>query len=138
MDLTKLRSTTDNKLAGSVRLGLAIIFLMTGPMKLLVPTLAEAWSGQLLAANLPFYTLTRWTVPFLELFLGAVLAFGLFVRPAALVVIGIMAAATYVHLIVDDPDFVSGSQFSLVDDAQIGTGSSGRREAPAQPERGGS
>ena len=39
----------------------------------------------------------------MELFLGVVLAIGLFVRPAALVVIGIMVVATYVHIIVDDP-----------------------------------
>ena len=82
---------------------LAIIFLMTGPMKLLVPSLAEAWSGQLIAAQIPFSEFSRWTVPFLELFLGVKLAIGLFVRPAALVVIGIMGVATYVHVIVDDP-----------------------------------
>ncbi|MCZ6635006.1 MAG: DoxX family protein, partial [bacterium] len=103
MDLMKLRSTTHNKLAGSVRLMLAIIFLMTGPMKLLVPSLAKGWAGQLIAAQIPFSELSRWTVPFLELFLGVVLAIGLFVRPAALVVIGIMVVATYVHIIVDDP-----------------------------------
>ena len=102
MDLMKLRSTTHNRLAGSVRLMLAVIFLMTGPMKLLVPSLAEAWSGQLIAAQIPLFELSRWTVPFLELFLGVVLAVGLLVRPAALVVIGIMGVATYVHVIVDD------------------------------------
>lgn len=75
---------------------------MTGAMKLLVPMLAEAWSGQLLAAQLPFYTLTRWTVPFVEIGLGIVLAIGIFARPAALVVIGMMLVATYVHLVVDD------------------------------------
>ncbi len=103
MDLMKLRSTTQNKVAGSVRLMLAIIFLMTGPMKLFVPILAEAWSGQLIAAQIPLYELSRWTVPFLELLLGVLLAVGLLVRPAALVVIGIMGVATYVHVIVDDP-----------------------------------
>ena len=82
---------------------LAVIFLMTGSMKLLVPQLAEAWSGQLIAAQLPFYELSRWTVPFLELFLGAVLAIGVLVRPAALAVIGIMVVATYVHVVVQDP-----------------------------------
>ena len=82
---------------------LAVIFLMTGSMKLLVPQLAEAWSGQLIAAQLPFYELSRWTVPFLELFLGAVLAIGVLVRPAALAVIGIMVVATYVHVVVHDP-----------------------------------
>jgi uncharacterized membrane protein YphA (DoxX/SURF4 family) len=103
MDLERIQSTTDDRLAGVVRLLLALVFLMTGPMKLVVPRLAEAWSGQLIAAELPFYELSRWTVPFLELFLGVVLAIGIFVRPAALVVIGIMTVATYVHVVVDDP-----------------------------------
>ncbi len=61
-----IRNTSDDKLAAVVRLLLAIVFVMTGVMKLVVPTLGEAWSGQLLAANVPFYTLTRWTVPFVE------------------------------------------------------------------------
>ena len=103
MELAKVQATTNDKLAGVIRLILALIFLMTGPMKLLVPQLAEAWSGQLIAAGLPFYELSRWTVPFLELFLGIALAIGVFVRPAALAVIGIMVVATYVHLVVDDP-----------------------------------
>jgi putative oxidoreductase len=90
-------------MAGVIRLFLAVLFLMTGVMKLVVPMLADAFSGQLLAAGLPFYTLSRWTVPFLEVFLGVILAIGLFVRPAAVVVMGIMGVATYVHLVVDDP-----------------------------------
>lgn len=76
---------------------------MTGAMKLLVPMLADAWSGQLLAANLPLYSITRWTVPFLEMLLGVVLATGRFVRPAVVVVMGIMVVAAYVHVVVDDP-----------------------------------
>ncbi len=103
MEVAKVQATTNDKLAGAIRLILALIFLMTGPMKLLVPKLAAAWSGQLIAAELPFYELSRWMVPFLELFLGVVLAIGIFVRPAALAVIGIMVVATYVHLVVDDP-----------------------------------
>ncbi len=103
MDFAGLQRTTNDKLAGVIRLMLALVFLMTGPMKLLVPQLAEAWSGQLIAAQLPFYELSRWMVPFLELFLGIVLAIGILVRPAALVVIGIMVVATYVHVVVDDP-----------------------------------
>ena len=103
MDFVRLQRTTNDKLAGVIRLMLALVFLMTGPMKLLVPQLAEAWSGQLIAAQLPFYELSRWMVPFLELFLGIVLAIGILVRPAALVVIGIMVVATYVHVVVDDP-----------------------------------
>ena len=103
MDLARIQTTTDHKLSGVIRLMLALIFLMSGPMKLLVPRLAEAWSGQLIAAEIPFYEFSRWTVPFLELFLGVVLAIGILVRPAALLVIGIMVVATYVHVVVEDP-----------------------------------
>ena len=103
MTLDDIRQTSNNKLAGGIRLLLAILFLMTGAMKLLVPMLADAWSGQLLAANLPLYSITRWTVPFLEMLLGVVLATGGFVRPAVVVVMGIMVVATYVHVVVDDP-----------------------------------
>ena len=103
MDVSRIQTTTNDKLAGVIRLILALIFLMTGPMKLLVPQLAEAWSGQLIAAELPFYEFSRWTVPFLELLLGVALAIGILVRPAAMAVIGIMVAATYVHVVIDDP-----------------------------------
>ncbi len=103
MTLDDIRQTSNNKLAGGIRLLLAVLFLMTGTMKLLVPMLADAWSGQLLAANLPLYSITRWTVPFLEILLGVVLATGGFVRPAVGVVMGIMVVATYVHVVVDDP-----------------------------------
>ena len=103
MNTKVVRATTNDKLAAGVRLMLAIIFLMTGPMKLLVPQLAEAWSGQLLAAHLPFYEISRWSVPFLELILGVILAVGFFARPAVVVVIAIMIVATYVHSVVDNP-----------------------------------
>ena len=103
MDIASSRDTTDNKLAGGLRLFLAVLFVMTGTMKLIVPKLAEAWSGQLLASGLPFYELSRWSVPFVEILVGIVLGVGLFVRPAVAVVIGIMAVATYVHIVVDDP-----------------------------------
>ncbi len=102
MELASLRNTTEDRVAGSIRRVLAILFVMTGTMKLVVPRLAEAWSGQLLAAGLPFYELSRWSVPFIEILVGIVLWVGLFSRPAALVVIAIMAVATYVHIVVDD------------------------------------
>lgn len=103
MNFATLRRTSDSNVSAAVRFMLALIFLMTGPMKLLVPNLAEAWSGQLLAANLPFYTLTLTAVPYFELALGVILALGIFARPAVVAVIGIMLPATYVHLVVDDP-----------------------------------
>ena len=102
MNLDEIRQTSGGKLAGNIRILLAVLFLMTGAMKLLMPMLAEAWSGQLLAANIPLYTISRWTVPFLEMALGAVLAVGVFARPATMIVLGIMVVATYVHLVVDD------------------------------------
>ncbi len=98
-----IRNTSDDKVAGVVRLLLAMIFVMTGVMKLVVPILGQAWSGQLLAADLPFYSLTRWTVPFVEIGVGVALTVGLYARLASVIVMGIMVAATYVHLVVDDP-----------------------------------
>ena len=103
MNTKAIRATTTDELAAGVRLMLAIIFLMTGPMKLIVPQLAEAWAGQLLAAQVPFYEISRWSVPFLELILGLLLAVGFFARPGVVVVIGIMIVATYVHSVVDNP-----------------------------------
>ncbi len=101
--MATLRFTKEDKLAGTLRLMLGVLFVMTGVMKLVVPMLADAWSGQLLASGLPFFTLTRWTVPFVEIAVGIVLLAGTHTRLAVLVVIGIMIVATYVHVIVDDP-----------------------------------
>ncbi len=98
-----IRNTSDDKVAGVVRLLLAMIFVMTGVMKLVVPILGQAWSDQLLAANVPFYSLTRWAVPFVEIGVGVALTVGLYARLASVIVMGIMVAATYVHLVVDDP-----------------------------------
>ncbi len=103
MTLQGLRKTRDDELVGTIRILLGVLFLMTGALKLLVPMLGEAWSGQLLAAGLPLYSLTRWTVPFLEIFLGVALLVGAFARVAVIVVMGIMVVATYVHLVVHDP-----------------------------------
>jgi uncharacterized membrane protein YphA (DoxX/SURF4 family) len=53
MTITRIRRTSSSKLAAGLRLALAVLFLMTGAMKLLVPMLADAWSGQLIAALIP-------------------------------------------------------------------------------------
>ena len=102
-NLGDLRRTGDDRLGGTIRVFLGVLFVMTGAMQVLVPTLADAWSGQLLAAELPFYTLSRWSVPFVEMAVGAFLLVGTYARVAGTVVVGIMAVATYVHLVVDDP-----------------------------------
>ena len=98
-----LRDTSEDKLAGGLRILLGVLFVMTGAMKLLVPMLAAAWSGQLMAAQLPLYEVNVRLVPFVEMAVGAVLLAGFHTRLASLVVIGIMVVATYVHLVVDDP-----------------------------------
>jgi uncharacterized membrane protein YphA (DoxX/SURF4 family) len=98
-----IRRTSHDGLAGTIRLFLAVLFLMTGAMKLLIPMLADAWAGQLIAADIPLYTLSRWSVPFLEMAVGAALLVGVYARPTAVVIIGIMIVATYVHIVVDDP-----------------------------------
>ena len=103
MDVASTQRTANDKLAGSIRLILGVLLVMTGTLKLVVPTLAEAWSGQLLASGLPFYELSRWSVPFVEIIVGVVLGIDLFVRLAVVAVIGIMTVATYVHVVVDDP-----------------------------------
>jgi putative oxidoreductase len=103
MSLHKLRETRAERLVAVTRIILGVLFVMTGLMKLLVPMLAEAWSGQLLTAGLPFYLVTRWTIPFVEIGVGIVLLVGLFARLAALAVMAMMAVATYVHVVVNDP-----------------------------------
>jgi uncharacterized membrane protein YphA (DoxX/SURF4 family) len=103
MTLHDLRETRADNLAGVIRLVLGVLFVMTGLMKLVVPMLAEAWSGQLLAAGLPFYELARWGVPFVEVGVGILLLVGLFARIAAFVALVMMVVATYVHIAVNDP-----------------------------------
>lgn len=76
---------------------------MTGMMKLFVPSLSEAFAGQLLAAGIPFQTFNVWFVPIVETLVGVALVVGLMSRIGALVVIGLMLVATYVHQVVDDP-----------------------------------
>lgn len=104
IDLVKLRSTKPDKLLGIVRVFLGIMFFSTGIMKFTFPMLWEAWSGQLTHSNLPFYTLTLFTIPVVEMTIGILLLVGYYSRVAAFVVIPLMTVATYVHLIVDDPN----------------------------------
>ena len=101
-----IRRTSDDRVAASIRWLLGILFVMTGVMKLVVPMLAEAWSGQLIAAEIPLYTISRWSVPFIEIGVGIAIAAGLYARMAALVIIGIMTVATYVHVVVCRPGIV--------------------------------
>ncbi len=101
--LEKIRRTKDEKGVGVLRIIMGLIIMMSGWMKFLVPTLREAWSGQLLQANLPLYEVNFWVIPVVEIVVGLLLMVGFFSRLGALVVLGMMVVAVYVHLVVDDP-----------------------------------
>lgn len=88
---------------GATRIFVGAMILMTGIMKITVPMLRTAWSGQLRLARLPFYKLTFWLLPVVELTVGALLILGVGTRPAAAVVLLMMLGAVYVHIVVDDP-----------------------------------
>ncbi len=103
MEWERVRSTQSDGVARGIRVVLGALFVMTGAMKLVVPMLAAAWAGQLAAANIPLPELNRWVVPFIEMGVGVALLVGFYTRIATLLVLNIMAVATYVHLVVDDP-----------------------------------
>jgi hypothetical protein len=95
---------TGMTLERGVRTFVGGLILSTGVMKLVVPRLRSAWGAQLDQANLPFRDVTYQVFPILEIGVGAVLIVGLFPQAGAVIVISMMAGATYVHLVVDDPD----------------------------------
>jgi putative oxidoreductase len=103
MDVRDLRRTSDDSLAGAIRMALGALFLMTGVMKLAVPMLAEAFAGQLAASGIPLAGLAHRSVPIVEIAAGLALMVGAYTRIVALVIMGIMSVAAYVHLAVDDP-----------------------------------
>lgn len=101
--MKNLRQTSPNKLVGIIRIMLGIIFIMTGTMKLTLADFSEAWSIQLLEAEIPFYTLNFWFVPVFEILLGIILLIGYYSRIGALMVLPVMLVAMYVHLTVSNP-----------------------------------
>jgi uncharacterized membrane protein YphA (DoxX/SURF4 family) len=103
MMLAQLRNTSDNKVAGTLRILLGFVFFMAGILKVVVPHLGEAFSGQLIAANIPFYSLSLYAFPVVEMILGVTLFFGLHARLAAAIAAVTMLVAAYVHLAVEDP-----------------------------------
>ena len=103
MDVRDLRRTSDDSFAGAIRMALGALFLLTGVMKLAVPIQAEAFAGQLMAAGIPLAGLAQRAVPIVEIAAGLALLIGAYTRVVAMVIMGIMAVAAYVHLVVDDP-----------------------------------
>ena len=61
-------------------MALGALFLMTGVMKLAVPMLGEAFSGQLVAYGIPLIWLAKWLVPIVEITAGLALLVGAFTR----------------------------------------------------------
>lgn len=102
--LVRIRHTRPSAAVGLCRLFLGLLFTSTGVMKFVVPSLRDAFSGQLMEAGLPFHSLNMWLVPLIELLVGLMLILGIFGRLASLVAIGMMLVATYVHLVVHNPD----------------------------------
>ena len=97
------RKTSNDKLGGVLRFVAGFIFLMAGLLKITVPSLAAAFSGQLSAANIPFPGLVEFSFPVIETVLGVLLLVGLHARMSALVAAMSMVVATYVHVVIDDP-----------------------------------
>ena len=101
--LAKLRQTRASNSAAAIRIFLGLLFLSTGVMKFAIPDLRAAFSGQLTAAGIPFHSLNMWVVPAAEIGVGILFILGFLTRFASLSAIVMMAVATYVHLVVDDP-----------------------------------
>jgi len=75
MMLTQLRQTSDDRVAGALRILVGLVFFMAGILKVVVPHLGEAFSGQLIAANIPFHSISLYTFPVVEMVLGVTLIF---------------------------------------------------------------
>lgn len=103
MDVRDLRRTSDDSIAGAIRMALGALFLMTGVMKLAVPVLNDAFAAQLSAAAIPLMPVWMWVVPLVEIGAGLALLVGAFTRIVAIVIISVMSVAAYVHIVVDDP-----------------------------------
>ena len=100
MFLGRLRATQPSMPLAIVRVLLGVLFLMTGLMKLFVPDLRAAFSGQLTAAAIPAHSLNMWFVPLAEVVMGSALIAGFLSRLASLTAIGMVVVATYVHLVL--------------------------------------
>ena len=103
MTFDSLRKTSRDRLGGVLRILVGLLFLMAGMLKVVVPSLGEAFSGQLVAAGIPFHELVLSTFPVVEMVLGILLLVGLHSRISAAFAAASMVIATYVHIVIDDP-----------------------------------
>jgi uncharacterized membrane protein YphA (DoxX/SURF4 family) len=98
-----LRETSLDKVGGALRILIGLIFFLAGVLKVIVPSLGEAFAGQLVAANIPLHGAVLYTFPVIEMVLGILLLVGFHARIAASVAAASMIVATYVHIAIDDP-----------------------------------
>ena len=98
-----LRKTSSNKLAGLLRILLGAAFFMAGILKVVVPSLGQAFSGQLIAADIPLHGFVLFSFPIVETVLGVFLVFGFHARLSAAAAAVSMVVATFVHVAVEDP-----------------------------------
>ena len=99
----QLRKTSNDKKGGVLRLLLGIVFFMAGILKVVVPSLGQAFEGQLVAANIPLQDIVLFTFPIVEMVLGVLLVVGFHARLSAAAAAVSMIVATYVHVAVEDP-----------------------------------
>ena len=99
----QLRKTSNNRMGGVLRLMLGFMFVMAGILKVVVPSLGQAFSGQLIAANIPLQGIVLFTFPIVEMVLGVLLVVGFHARLSAAAAAISMVVATYVHAVVKDP-----------------------------------
>ena len=98
-----LRKTSSDKLGGVLRILLGFIFFLAGILKVVVPSLGQAFSGQLVAADIPLRGIVLFAFPIVEMVLGVLLVFGFHARLSAAAAAVSMVVATYVHIEVEDP-----------------------------------
>ncbi len=99
----QLRKTSNDKIGGALRLLLGIVIFMAGILKVLVPSLGQAFAGQLAAASIPLQDIVLFTFPIVEMVLGVLLVVGFHARLSAAAAAVSMIVATYVHLAIGDP-----------------------------------
>ena len=98
-----------------IRVLLGVIFVMTGIMKLAIAQFGNAFSIQLLEAEIPYQQIVFWIVPIIEVGIGLMLILNYKSIVALFAIIPIMLIALYVHIVVSNPDaFPAQPQFPIV------------------------
>ena len=97
------RKTSNDKIGGMLRILLGFVFFLAGILKVVVPSLGQAFSGQLTAADIPLHGIVLITFPIVEMVLGILLVVGFHARLSAALVAVSMIVATYTHVAVEDP-----------------------------------